>query len=82
MFKPIDKAAIGDLIHDELWKQKQGQLEHFEFNIHKAREFADLERLKWRNSLAPNKKIKNYITHYVIRLIGGFFYSKQLEIPR
>ena len=81
LFKPIDEAAIGDLIHDELWRQKQGQLEYFNFNIHEARKFSDLERLKWRNKLAPKKKIKNYITHFVIRLIGGFFYSKQIKIP-
>lgn len=81
LFKPIDEAAIGDLIHDELWKRKQEQFEHFNYNIHKARKFSDKERLLWRNILAPNKKVKNYITHSVIRLIGGFFYSKQIEIP-
>lgn len=81
LFKPIDEAALGDLIHDYLWGDKQGQFEHFNYNIYKARKFADDERLRWRNFLAPKKKIKNYITHYTIRLIGGFFYSQEIKIP-
>jgi hypothetical protein len=81
LFKPIDKGAIGDLIHDELWRQKEGQLKHFNYSIYKARYFADRERLLWRNALAPNKKIKNITTHLVIRLLGGLFYSRQLKIP-
>lgn len=81
IFKPIDKAFIADLIHDGLWVDKQGQIKHFDNNIYQARKFADEERLRWRKSLAPEKKIKNYITHKIIRLIGGFYYSKQIKIP-
>lgn len=81
LFKPIDKGVFGDFIHDELWSDKEGQLKHFEYDIFEARKFADNERLIWREYLAPDKKIKNYITHKVIRLIGGFFYSKQIKIP-
>ena len=82
LFKPIDEAVLGDWIHDELWKDKQGQFEHFNYQIYEARLFADEERLKWRTALAPKKKIKNKITHWVIRLIGGFFYSNQIKIPK
>ena len=74
-------GVLGDWIHDELWKDKQRQFEHFDYKIFKARKFADEERLRWRNALAPNKKFKNWITHRVIRLIGGVFYSNQLNIP-
>lgn len=81
LFKPIDEGAIGDLIHDYLWDTKQHQLETFEYDIHKARKFADDERLLWREFLAPKKKIKNYITHFVVRLAGGLFYSRQIKIP-
>ena len=81
LFKPIDEAFIGDAIHDELWINKKVELEHFDWNINDARKFADDERLRWRKALAPKKKIKNYLTHWVIRLIGGLYYSKQLKIP-
>lgn len=81
LFKPVDEAWIGDIIHDYLWINKEQELRHFKFHINDARRFADDERLRWRRALAPNKKIKNSITHGVIRLVGGLFYSKQLEIP-
>ena len=81
LFKPVDEGVLGDWIHDELWKDKEGQLEHFKYQIFEARKFADEERLKWRTALAPKKKIKNWITHKIIRLVGGVFYSNQLNIP-
>ena len=81
IIKPIDKAFIADLIHDHLWVSKLDEIAHFG-DIYQARKFADSERLKWRNALAPKKKFKNYLTHYVIRLFGGFFYSRQIKIPR
>jgi hypothetical protein len=81
VLKPIDEAAIGDFIHDCLWSEKKIQLERFNFNIYEARLFADNERNNWRSRLAHKKIIKNKITHFFIRKIGGFFYSKQLEIP-
>lgn len=81
LFKPIDEGALGDLIHDELWKDKEEELEHFNYNIYQARKFADAERVKWRNAHAPKKKLKTKITNFVIRKIGGFFYSKQIKIP-
>lgn len=81
LMKPIDDGAIGDLIHDQLWIDKQAQFEFFKYNIYEARKFADEERLRWREFLAPKKKIKNKITHFVIRKIGGFYYSKQISIP-
>lgn len=80
-FKPIDKAFIGDLIHDKLWVDKIGQINHFDKNLYKARLFADKERTIWRKRIAPKKKFKNWITHRIIRLIGGFFYSRQISIP-
>lgn len=82
LMTPIDHGFIGDLIHDKLWTEKQNQFEHFGWNIYKARKFADDERLKWRKKMVPEKILKNYITHAVIRLVGGFFYSRQLNIPQ
>lgn len=81
LLKPIDEGAIGDFIHDMLWMDKQQQFEYFKYNIFEARKFADSERLKWRSNLAKGKRIKNFVTHKVIRLIGGFFYSRQIQIP-
>jgi hypothetical protein len=78
---PIDSAFIGDLIHDILWVDKKNELERHNFSIFEARKFADDERLKWRKGIAPKKKLKNWITHRVIRWIGGFYYSRQLNIP-
>ena len=81
IFTPIDEAFLGDLIHDYLWIDKVGQISHFNNSPYLARKFADEERLRWRMKLAPKKKIKNYITHYVIRLIGSPFYTKKWLIP-
>ena len=81
IFKPIDAGFIGDLVHDKLWADKQTELERFDWNIFRARKFADDERQRWRMALVPEKKIKNHTTHRIIRLIGGFFYSRQLNIP-
>ena len=82
IIKPIDKALIADIIHDYLWVQKSTEIAHFKGSIFEARKFADNERLQWRNALAPNKKLKNYLTHYVLRWFGGFYYSHQLKIPK
>ena len=81
LFTPIDEAFLGDLIHDYLWIDKVGQISHFNNSPYLARKFADEERLRWRMKLAPKKEIKNYITHYVIRLIGSPFYTKKWLIP-
>jgi len=81
LFPPIDEGAIGDFIHDVLWEDKQGQFEYFNYNIYKAREFADNERKIWRKKTAPNRNAFNKISNFVIRLIGGLYYSKQIQIP-
>lgn len=80
LIKPIDDGAFGDFIHDILWMRQKEQIESFG-SIYKARKFADAERVRWRNFLAPKKKIKTAVTNFVIRKIGGLFYSKQLKIP-
>lgn len=80
IMKPIDKGFLGDLIHDWLWINKRGQIDHFG-SIYAARKFADAERVKWRNALAPELKWKTRITNFVIRTIGSFYYSQQLKIP-
>lgn len=81
LFKPIDEAAIADFLHDCLWVDKEAQLERFDFNIYKARLFADNERNQWRKKLAANKVVKNAVTHFVIRKLGGLFYSREISIP-
>ena len=80
VIKPIDKALIGDIVHDYLWVQQITEIQHFG-GSYAARKFADNERLLIRNNIAPEKKFKNYLTHYTIRLVGGFFYSRQIKIP-
>lgn len=82
LLKPIDEGAIGDFIHDWLWLNKDQELKRFNYNIYLTRLFADNERKKWRSHLASKKKFKNFITHFVIRQIGGFFYSSQVRIPK
>lgn len=82
LFPPVDEGVIGDLIHDRLWEDKQGQFEYFKFNIYKARKFADDERRRWRKVHAPKKWVFNWISHAVIRAIGGLYYSRQLKIPK
>lgn len=81
LFKPIDHGLIGDLIHDKLWREKEIELERFGWSIFATRKFADEERHRWRTSLVPGKWFKNAVTHRVLRLLGGFFYSHQLTIP-
>ena len=82
LMKPIDEGAIADLLHDWLWGEKENQLKFFRYNIYQTRKFADGERNRWRQKLAPKKRIKNAITNFVIRKTGGFFYSQQLNIPK
>lgn len=82
IFSPIDEGAFGDWLHDELWTDKKTELEHFGYNIYKARKFADKERIKWRKSHAPGKWIFNFVSEKVIRLVGGFYYSRQKNIPK
>ena len=81
LFPPIDSGVMGDLIHDRLWENKKQQLEEYNYNSYKARKFADAERMRWRKGHAKNKVSFNIISNLVIRLIGGFYYSKQLNIP-
>ncbi len=81
IFKPMDSGLLGDLIHDWLWSNKVQEIEWFDGDIHRARRFADMERLKWRKALASDKKFKNAVTHYIIRAVGGLFYSRQIDIP-
>jgi hypothetical protein len=81
VIKPIDKALIADIIHDYLWVQQAEEIKRFAGSSYAARKYADDMRLQLRNILAPKKKLKNYLTHYVIRLVGGLFYSRQIKIP-
>lgn len=82
LYPHVDEGVLGDLIHDRLWEDKEGQFKYFKYKIYPARKFADDERLKWRRAHAPKKWFFNWISHRVIRLIGGFYYSQQLKIPR
>jgi hypothetical protein len=99
LFKPTDKALLGDFIHDCLWEDKGEQLRRNNYNIYQTRLFADNERNTWREQLILKSeelnqpqiriklekwfilKIKNPVTHKVIRLIGGLYYSRELVIP-
>ncbi len=81
LLTPIDEGFIGDLIHDYLWVNKQEQLKYFNYNIYNTRKFADDERNRWRTKLSPKRKLKNWVTHTFLRLLGGLWYSRQLKIP-
>lgn len=77
---PFDKGLFADILHDKLWTSKKTELE-IHGSSYKSRLFADNERKRWRKSLASEYKKKNYITHAVIRLVGGYYYSGQASIP-
>ena len=81
VFKPFDKGLLGDVIHDYLWKEKMAETLYFD-NDYKAQKFADEERLKWRNKLAPELKIKNWLTHKVLRIFGSTYYKGKKKIPK
>ena len=81
VFKPFDKGLLGDLIHDYLWEDKMSETLLF-YSAYKAQEFADIERLKWRNKLAPELKIKNWLTHKVLRIFGAAYYKGKKKIPK
>ena len=80
IFAPFDKGLIGDLIHDWLWINKIGQIQHFG-TIDKARWFADNERKVWRLALAPELKFKTKVTHWFIRTFGQSRYTGKKKIP-
>lgn len=80
IFKPFDKALIADIIHDLLWVLQLEEQKLFK-GSYQARKYSDEERNKWRMAIAPELKIKNWITHKTLRLVGGFFYSRQIKIP-
>ena len=81
VFKPFDKGLLGDLIHDYLWEDKMSETLYFD-NAYTAQKFADEERLKWRNKLAPELKIKNWLTHKVLRIFGARYYKGKAKIPK
>ena len=81
VFKPFDKGLLGDLIHDYLWVEKMSETLYFD-NAYTAQKFADEERLKWRNKLAPELKIKNWLTHKVLRIFGARYYKGKAKIPK
>ena len=81
VFKPFDKGLLGDLIHDYLWEDKMSETLYFD-NAYIAQKFADEERLKWRNKLAPELKIKNWLTHKVLRIFGARYYKGKAKIPK
>jgi hypothetical protein len=79
MFPNIQLNSIVFLIHDFLYIDKENQLKRFNFNIFDARKFKDNEMKKW--GCVHFSKITITIFHFVIRKIGGFYYSRQFKIP-
>ncbi len=80
LMTPFDSGLFGDILHDKLWTSKLKEiLRHGD--SYKARLFADNERKLWREKLASQHKVKNYVTHKIIRIIGGYYYSGQGSIP-
>lgn len=81
LFNKIDFIAIWFLIHDFVYIDKKAQLERFNYHIFNTRKFADDQILLW----SKNEKIGTRITlcffYLIIRLVGGFFYSRQFKIP-
>lgn len=81
LFHRIDKNSIAFLIHDFLYIDKLKQIEKFNVHIYNARKFADDEMMRWLCEHHPKSKFSNNIFYFVIRKIGGFFYSRQFKIP-
>lgn len=81
IFTPIDEGFIADLIHDYLWIDKVGQITHFDNSPYQARKFADDERNRWRVKLAPRMRLKNFVTHWFLRVFGSPFYNRKFKIP-
>lgn len=80
IFTPFDKALIADIIHDALWIDKIGQIQYFG-SVWKAKTFADNERNLWRKKLAPEKRLKNSITNFVIKYFSTKYYIGKTSIP-
>lgn len=81
IFKPFDKGLLGDLIHDYLYEDKMAETLYFD-SAYKAQKFADEERLRWRKKLAKEFKIKNWVTHKVLRIFGRGVYSGRRKLPK
>lgn len=81
-FPPFDKALIGELIHDKLYDSKLIQIQRFGGSIYEARKFADEERNRWREALAPEKDFKNQTTDLIVKKLGLKYYIKKTKIPK
>ena len=57
-WKPFDEGAFGDFIHDIFQMMFKEQISLHNYNIYQCKLFADNKRATYRNSLAPNKKLK------------------------
>jgi len=79
VIKPFDVALIAELIHDKLYTIKEQEIIHFG-SVYLSRKFADNERNIWRKKIAKNKKIKNVVTNFFVRFLGGLYYRGCLEI--
>jgi len=78
--RPFDKALLAAILHDALWVFQLEEIKRHG-GVHQAREFADKEFKKWRYAIAPELKVKNFVSYHFIRLFGSLFYSHQIQIP-
>lgn len=77
--RPFDKGLLADLNHDDLYEKRELEIAYFG-NSKDARKFADDERKRMREIYEPKKKLKNFITHKVVRWIGWLLYDDYINV--
>lgn len=77
--RPFDKGLLADLNHDDLYEKKKLEIAYFGSSKNE-RKFADEERKRMREIYEPKKKIKNFITHKVVRWIGWLLYDDYISV--
>ena len=80
LFPNVELDAPCFLIHDFLYTDKENQLKQFDYNIYKTRKFADVEMKMWGIKQDPKIKLTIFLFYKIIRWVGGFFYSRQLQL--
>lgn len=74
--QPFNDALFAYLIHDRLYADKLGQMQHFwrvtgRANISQAKKFADQEMFLWASALAPHRKLGSYVSYLAVRSYRG-----------
>ncbi len=87
LIKPYNDALLAYLIHDRLYADKLGQMEHFRtkegyFKPYLAKVFADKEMYRWAISLAPHRLLEAKLSYFMVRLFGKRVYWGRTSVPK